>query len=158
MLAQNRILPIACILMRIALGVTFLVACADRLGLLGPYGSKNVSWGDWRHFEQYVGFLNGFLPKSVIPALSVLETVIEVALGLALFAGIFPRIVAWSSAALLCSFALTMSIAQGIVAPVSYSVWTAAAAALLLGAVSTPPAATGKGASSEAARITPVHS
>lgn len=135
---ENRTLPLARILMRVALGITFLVACADRFGWLGRYGSKNVSWGDWKHFEQYVSFLNGFLPKTVIPALSLVETVIEVTLGLALLAGLFPRIVAWSSAALLLLFALTMTFAQGAVAPVSYSVWTAAAAAFLLGAI-TPP-------------------
>ena len=39
------------------------------------------------------------------------------------------------------SFALTMSIALGIVAPLSYSVFTALAAALLLGAVAVPRAA-----------------
>ena len=135
---ENRTLPLARMLMRVALGITFLVACADRFGFLGHYGSRNVSWGDWKHFEQYVGFLNGFLPKALIPALSLVETVIEVALGLALLAGFFPRIVAWSSAALLLLFALTMTLAQGAVAPVSYSVWTAAAAAFLLGAI-TPP-------------------
>ena len=141
MLTEKRTLFLACILLRVALGVTFLVACADRFGFLGPYGSKNVSWGDWKHFEQYVGFLNWFLPRSVIPALSLLETVIEVALGLALFAGIFPRVVSWASAALLLSFALTMTFAQGAVAPVSYSVWTAVAAAFLLGAVAAPVSA-----------------
>jgi uncharacterized membrane protein YphA (DoxX/SURF4 family) len=134
MLTERRSLFIARILMRATLGVTFLVACADRVGFLGPYGSRNVSWGDWRHFEQYVGLLNAYFPKSLIPVLSVVETVIEVTLALALFAGIYPRAVSWCSAALLLSFALTMSVAQGIVAPVSYSVWTAAAAAFLLGA------------------------
>jgi len=118
MLTEKRTLFLACILLRVALGVTFLVACADRFG-----------------------FLNWFLPRSVIPALSLLETVIEVALGLALFAGIFPRVVSWASAALLLSFALTMTFAQGAVAPVSYSVWTAVAAAFLLGAVAAPVSA-----------------
>jgi len=40
------------------------------------------------------------------------------------------------------SFALTMSIALGIVAPLSYSVFSAAAAAMLLGAVALPQPAT----------------
>lgn len=134
MFPEQRIPPIARILLRVALGVTFLVACADRFGFLGPYGSRNVSWGDWKHFEQNVALLIWFLPKAVIPAISLIETVIEVVLGLALLAGVFPRIVSWCSAALLLSFALTMTVALGIVAPFSYSVWTAAAAAFLLGA------------------------
>jgi hypothetical protein len=67
-----------------------------------------------------------------------LETVIETALGVALLLGIYQRIVAWCSAALLFSFALTMSVALGIVAPLSYSVFSAFAAAFLLGAVAGP--------------------
>jgi hypothetical protein len=42
---------------------------------------------------------------------------------------------------LLLSFALTMSIALGITAPLSYSVFAALGAALLLGAVAVPHAA-----------------
>jgi uncharacterized membrane protein YphA (DoxX/SURF4 family) len=82
--------------------------------------------------------LNWFVPKALIPALAALETVIEFALGAALLAGLYPRIVAWSSAALLTSFAITMSASLGVIAPISYSVFTAAASALLLGAVTSP--------------------
>ena len=135
---DQRILNIASAVMRVALGVTFLVSIADRFGLLGPYGARNVSWGDWNHFQQYVGILNWFVPKVLISALAVVETGIELALGIALLLGFYLRLVAWSSAVLLGSFALTMSLALGIVAPLSYSVFTAAAAALLLGATAAP--------------------
>jgi uncharacterized membrane protein YphA (DoxX/SURF4 family) len=135
---NERILRIARVFLRLALGITFLVAIADRFGWLGPYGSKNVSWGDWRHFVQYVAVLNWFVPKDLIPGLAVLETIIEFGLGVALFLGIYQRVVAWASAALLLSFALTMSVALGIVAPLSYSVFTALGGALLLGAVAGP--------------------
>ena len=138
---NERVLQIARVFLRLALGITFLVAIGDRFGWLGPYGSKNVSWGDWTHFVQYVAVLNPFVPKSLIPGLAVLETVIELGLGIALLLGIYQRVVAWSSAALLMSFALTMSIALGITAPLSYSVFTAFGAALLLGAVAVPHAA-----------------
>jgi len=67
----------------------------------------------------------------------VLETVIECGLGMALVLGVYQREVAWASAALLTSFAITMSVALGVLAPLSYSVFTAAGAALLLGVVST---------------------
>jgi uncharacterized membrane protein YphA (DoxX/SURF4 family) len=137
---NERVLQIAKIFVRLALGITFLVSIGDRLGWLGAYGSKNVSWGDWTHFVQYVAALNSFLPKSLIPGLAVLETIIELALGIALLLGIYQRVVAWSSAVLLMSFALTMSIALGITAPLSYSVFTAVGAALLLGAVAVPHA------------------
>lgn len=138
---DERILQIARVFLRLALGITFLVSIGDRFGWLGPYGGKNVSWGDWTHFVQYVAVLNSFVPKSLIPGLAVLETIIELGLGIALLLGIYQRVVAWSSAALLLSFALTMSIALGIVAPLSYSVFTALGAALLLGAVAVPHAA-----------------
>jgi hypothetical protein len=151
-MTNHQILRISRVVLRFALGITFLVAIADRFGLLGPYGSKNVSWGDWKHFEQNVAILNWFIPKTLIPALAAVETALEAALGVALLAGIYPRIVAWSSAALLMSFALTMSIALGIVAPVSYSVFTAAGSALLLGAV------TGPRATSVASAINPMRS
>jgi uncharacterized membrane protein YphA (DoxX/SURF4 family) len=134
---NDRILQVARILLRFALGVTFLVSVGDRFGALGTYGAKNVSWGDWKHFVQYVAVLNWFVPKALIPALSVVETIIETVLGIALLLGIYQRIVAWCSAGLLLSFALTMSVALGVVAPLSYSVFTGLAAALLLGAVST---------------------
>jgi uncharacterized membrane protein YphA (DoxX/SURF4 family) len=139
-MTNERILQVAKILLRLALGITFLVSVADRFGALGPYGARNVSWGDWGHFVQYVATLNWFVPKTLIPALSVSETVIETALGAALLIGLWQRIVAWCSAALLLSFALTMSLALGIVAPLSYSVFTAFGAALLLGAVARPRA------------------
>ena len=138
---NERVSQIARVFLRLVLGITFLVAIADRFGWLGPYGSRNVSWGDWTHFVQFVAVLNSFVPKRLIPGLAVLETIIELGLGIALLLGIYQRGVAWSSAALLMSFALTMSIALGITTPLSYSVFTAFGAALLLGAVAVPHAA-----------------
>ena len=133
-MTKQRILQAARILLRLALGITFLVAVADRFGLLGANGARNVSWGDWKHFVAYVAVLNWFVPKALIPALSILETIIEAGLGVALLVGVYPRIVAWCTAGLLLLFALTMSVALGVVAPLSYSVFTAFGAALLLGA------------------------
>jgi len=138
---NERVLQIAKVFVRLALGLTFLVSIGDRLGWLGAYGSKNVSWGDWIHFVQYVAVLNPLVPKTLIPGLAVLETIIELGLGIALLLGIYQRVVAWSSVGLLMSFALTMSIALGITAPLSYSVFSALGAALLLGAVAVPHAA-----------------
>jgi putative oxidoreductase len=130
------VLQVGRIILRLTLGITFLVAVADRFGVLGPYGAKNVAWGDWQHFVEYVAVLNWFVPKALIPTLSTVETAIETVLGVALLLGIYQRIVAWCSAGLLLSFALSMSVALGIVAPLSYSVFTAFAAALVLGAAS----------------------
>jgi hypothetical protein len=121
--------------LRLSLSAAFLSAIGDRFGLWGRYGGKNVSWGDWAHFLQFVAYLNPFMPKALIPTIGVVETVLEFTLALALLGGFYQRIVAWASAALLTSFALTMSMALGLLAPMGYGVFTAAAAALLLGAV-----------------------
>jgi putative oxidoreductase len=137
-MTDERILQSTRVVLRVALASAFLAAVANRLGLLGPYGSRNVSWGDWKHFEDYVVVLNWFLPKTLIPALSTLETAIEIGLGLGLLVGVYPRVVAWSSAVLLCSFALTMTIALGLLAPLGYGVFTAVGAALMLGAIAAP--------------------
>lgn len=122
--------------LRLCLGLAFLSAIADRFGFYGPRGAGNVSWGDWSHFLQFVAYLNWFVPKALIPAIGVVETIIEFALAVALLAGVYQRIVAWASTALLASFALTMSVALGVKAPLGYGVFTAVGAAFLLGAVS----------------------
>jgi uncharacterized membrane protein YphA (DoxX/SURF4 family) len=140
-MTTERMYQIARILVRFALGIAFLSAIADRFGLYGGPEAKGVSWGDWSHFVQFVAFLNWFLPKMVIPSLAVLETIIELALGVALLLGIYQRVVAWSTAALLTSFALTMTLALGIKAPLGYGVFSAVAAACLLASASVPGAA-----------------
>src|SRR6266568_3120219 len=80
--------------------------------------------------------MNGFCKSH--ESFSVLETAIETMLGVALLFGVWQRIVAWCSAGLLLSFALTMSVALGVVAPLSYSVFTAFGGAFLLGAIAAP--------------------
>jgi hypothetical protein len=139
---DGRLLQIAKIFLRVCLGVAFLSAIVDRFGLYGPHGARNVSWGDWAHFLQFVAYLNWFMPKALIPALGIVESVVEFGLGVSLLAGIYQRAVAWASAALLASFVVTMSIALGVKAPLGYGVFTAAAAAFLLGAVSGSPTST----------------
>jgi hypothetical protein len=67
------------------------------------------------------------------PALAVTATGAEGLLGLALILGVFPRRVAWASAALLGLFAVAMTLSFGIKAPLNYSVFADAAAAFLLG-------------------------
>src|SRR5260370_15534716 len=49
---------------RFALGASFLSAVADRFGVWGPYGAKNVSWGDFAHFVEYTGTVMSLFPSS----------------------------------------------------------------------------------------------
>ncbi len=125
---------VAPLILRWALAVTILSAVADRFGLWGPPGTTNVAWGDWPHFVAYTAKVNGFLPAVFAPALAVIATGAEGLLGLALILGVFPRPVAWASAALLGLFAVAMTLSFGIKAPLNYSVFVDAAAAFVLGA------------------------
>jgi uncharacterized membrane protein YphA (DoxX/SURF4 family) len=129
-------LRIARTALRVALGTAFLSAVADRFGLWGPPGAAHVAWGDWSHFVAYAARLNWFLPRVLISPVAWIATIAEIVLGAALLIGIRGRLVAWASAALLTLFGCAMAVALGIKAPLDFSVFTAAAGALLLGAVS----------------------
>jgi uncharacterized membrane protein YphA (DoxX/SURF4 family) len=123
-------------LLRIALATGFLSAVADRFGLWGPPGSPGVAWGDLTQFNAYVAKLNWFIPAGLIPVVGWASTVAETGLALALLIGWNLRWVSLASALLLLSFAATMTVALGPKAPLDFSVFTAAAAAFLLFAVS----------------------
>jgi uncharacterized membrane protein YphA (DoxX/SURF4 family) len=136
---STRIAGISILFLRIALGASFLSAVADRFGLWGAYGQKNVAWGDFSHFIAYTAKLNWFVPAGLIPMLAWLATIAETVLGFALLVGLFTRAAALLSGGLLMLFALTMSLASGIKAPLDFSVFTASAAAFLLAAQSDYP-------------------
>ena len=121
-------------LLRLALGAAFLSAVADRFGLWGAHGSAGVAWGDFAHFTAYTGKLNWFVPAGLIPALAWAATVAEIALGLGLIFGLFTRASALLSCLLLLLFGAVMTLALGVKAPLDYSVFSAAAGALLLSA------------------------
>lgn len=115
---------------------SFLSAVADRFGLWGPPGAPGVAWGDFAHFLAYTQKLT-----HVAPALfGWSATIAETGLGLALVAGFRLRLVATLSGALLASFAVAMAISLGPKAPLDHSVFTAAAAAFLLGSLPPPSA------------------
>ena len=70
--------------LRLALGISFLSAVADRFGFWGAYGRPNVAWGSFARFEGYTAKLNWFLPAAVIPALSIIVTAAEALFGVLL--------------------------------------------------------------------------
>lgn len=128
----NRLASYAPVYLRLALGATFLMAVGDRFGLWGPAGAPNVSWGNFQNFLDYTAILNPHVPASWIPLLGWTATIAEVVLGLALIVGFRPRVTALLSGILLLLFAFGMTVGLGIGAPLSYSVFTASAAAFLL--------------------------
>ena len=121
------------VFLRLALGITFLSAVADRFGLWGVYGQPNVAWGNYARFVDYTAKLNWFLPAAIIPALAAIATVAETLFGLLLLLGWKTRVTSLLSGLLLISFALTMTMALGVKAALNFSVFPAAGGALLLG-------------------------
>jgi uncharacterized membrane protein YphA (DoxX/SURF4 family) len=117
---------------RFALGGSFLSAVADRFGLLGPYGAKNVSWGDFAHFAEYTRAVTSLFPSSLTVSFAWAATVAETLLGILLIAGFTTRLASVLSGLLLLLFAVGMATGLGIKTPFDYSVFSAAAAAFLL--------------------------
>ena len=72
------------------------------------------------------------MPAATIPFLAWAATVAEVALGVMLIAGIWPRVTAILSAVLLILFGVAMAISFGLKSPLYYSVFSASAAAFLV--------------------------
>src|SRR5262245_20686657 len=116
----NRATDYSTVYLRIALGISFLSALADRFGLWGTVGQPNVSWGSFARFVAYTGKLNWFLPESVIPALAITATCAEALLGLCLVIGWHTRIAALLSGILLILFGVTMAVALGVKAPLDF--------------------------------------
>jgi uncharacterized membrane protein YphA (DoxX/SURF4 family) len=114
------------VFLRLALGTAFLSAVADRFGLWGAYRQPNVSWGNYARFVAYTAKLNRFLPAAVIPAVALISTVAEIVFGLLLILGWKTRITALLSGVLIILFALAMTMALGVKAPLNLSVFSAA--------------------------------
>ena len=122
----------SCVFLRFALGTSFLSAVGDRFGFWGAFGQPNVAWGDFSHFIAYTAKLNWFMPSASIPTLAWASTCAEILLGVALILGAFTRVAAFLSGSLLLLFALVMTFALGLEAPLSFSVFSASAGAFLL--------------------------
>jgi uncharacterized membrane protein YphA (DoxX/SURF4 family) len=132
MAEDRRIWSAATIFARVALAAGFLSAVADRFGLWGEAGTNQVGWGNFETFSQYVQTLAPYLPAKLVNAAAWATTVVEVLLGVALLLGVKTRWAALGSAVVLVVFAVSMFIFAGFETPLSASVFTAAAAALLL--------------------------
>lgn len=114
--------------LRLVISVTMLSAVADRFGFWGD----NSAWGNWENFEKYTRQLTFFLPETLSTFSAYTATFLEILFPLMLILGFKTRIAAYGTGILLLVFALSMSIALGIKAPLDYSVWVGSAAAFLL--------------------------
>ena len=130
---SDRVLAAASsVFLRCALGFSFLSAVADRFGWWGAFGQPNVAWGNFARFVAYTGQLNWFLPEATYPTLAITATIAEALLGILLVLGWQTRIAALLSGAMLFVFAVTMTAALGIKAPLTFGVFTAMGGAFLL--------------------------
>src|SRR5262245_56173538 len=112
----------------------FLASVADRFGIWGPPGTPNVAWGAWAPFVEYTAKLNWFAPAPIVSFLAWAATFGEIMVAVGLIMGWPLRWFALGSGLLLLFFALAMTFALGINAPLNYSVFAASAGAFFLGA------------------------
>src|SRR3984957_165637 len=122
----------ATLLLRIGLGVGFLSAVADRLGLWGAFGQPNVEWGNFSRFLEYTHTLNWYLPDAMTLPLGLIATGAEIVLGFLLLFGWRTRAAALFSALLMLAFAVAMTLALGIKAPLNFALLTGIGGSLLL--------------------------
>ncbi|MDQ6469776.1 DoxX family membrane protein [Flavobacterium sp. LHD-80] len=132
---KNISLSNAGFILRIFLGITMLSAVADRFGFWGAPGAPGVAWGNWDNFIAYTQTLNSFASKSLAGILGALATFFEITFGLLLIIGFKTKYAALGTAGLMFLFALTMTFAISIKAPLDYSVFTSFAAALTLSSI-----------------------
>ena len=119
------------LLLRLALGVGFLLPVMDRLGLLGPPGS-GVVWGDWKHFVDYTNTLIPFASHQIANLMSYFATIAEFIFGMLLIMGFRIKEASLGAGFLTLSFGLCMAIFVGINAPFDYPVFVFTGAAFLL--------------------------
>jgi uncharacterized membrane protein YphA (DoxX/SURF4 family) len=129
---RERVWSTATVFARLALAAGFLSAVADRFGVWDPPHTGAVGWGDFATYTAYTHTLSPYVPDGLQGAAAWAATTAESVLGLTLLAGILVRSSAWAATALLVGFALSMGLFLGWEAPLSNSVFAAAAAALLL--------------------------
>jgi uncharacterized membrane protein YphA (DoxX/SURF4 family) len=120
--------------LRLSIAGGFLSSVADRFGIWGAPGTPNVAWGAWAPFVEYAAKLNWFAPAPIVSFLAWAATFGETVFAVGLIVGWQLRWFALGSGLLLLSFALTMTLALGIKAPLNYSVFAACAGAFFLAA------------------------
>jgi len=120
------------LLLRCALGITFLTPVLDRLGLLGAPGIGNIEWGNWENFISYTATLMPAFDKPIVNVMGLIATVWELAVGICLILGFKTKYAALGAALITLNFIIFMTLSVGIQKPINYGVFTASAASLLL--------------------------
>jgi putative oxidoreductase len=137
---------LATILLRLALATGFLSAVASRLGFWGSQSSR------WDEFIKYVGQVNSFAPKSMIPFLAVASTTLETGFAILLLIGFKIRWAAIGASLLTLLFALEMTYSFSVKEPLDYSVFAFSAGAFLLSTMTAYPLSIDQSIQSHSAR------
>ncbi len=125
------------LILRLALGIGFMLPVMDRLGLMGAPGAPKVSWGDWSHFVSYTNILVPFVSRAIANILALLATTAEAIFGVCLIIGFKVKWMALGSAVITFLFAICMIFSLGIGAPFSYPVFVFTGGALVLSGLGT---------------------
>jgi len=123
------------LLLRISLGIGFLSPVFDRFGWLGVPGGKNIAWGNWDAFLNYVHVLLPFLSVTIANFFGMAATLTEAILGVCLILGFQTKYAALGSFLLTLIFVLCMTVTIGFKAPLNYSVPAFSTGSLLLSAI-----------------------
>lgn len=115
--------------LRLAIGIGFLSAVADRFGFWSPEIS---AWGNWDSFLEYTKLINPWFPENLISVLGIIATGVEILFAICLIIGYKTELFAKLSGWLLFIFAISMWFSTGIKGALDYSVFTASAAAFAL--------------------------
>lgn len=118
--------------LRIALSATLLSAVADRFGL---WSTELSAWGNWENFIAYTQTLNPWVPASLINLVGGFATILEIVFAIGLLTNYKTSLIAKGTGFLLLSFALAMTFALNIKAPLDYSVFIGAASAFVLSSI-----------------------
>jgi putative oxidoreductase len=136
---MNNPLSIAQLLLRLAIGIGFLLPVFDRFGLFGKPGEPNVVWGDWTNFVAYTNVLIPYVSPTIAYFLGSIATALELVFGLMLIVGYKTKYAAYGSFALTLSFASSMMYSLHIRAPFNFSVFVVSFSSLTLANFSTFP-------------------
>lgn len=120
------------LLLRFALGITFLTPVLDRLGFLGAPGTGNIEWGNWDNFIGYTSTLMPYLDRPATNLMGGIATGSEFLIAVCLIIGFKTRYAALGSCLITFTFILFMATSVGIQKPINFGVFTASAASFLL--------------------------
>ncbi|MBO9732566.1 MAG: hypothetical protein J7623_28240 [Chitinophaga sp.] len=124
------------LILRLALGLGFILPVMDRLGMLGAPGAEGVAWGDWPHFIAYTETILPFLNKPLVNVAGALASTAEAIFGICLIIGFKTKQAAFGSGVLTLIFGICMALFLNIQAPFKYPVFVFVGAGFVLSGVS----------------------